>query len=252
MFGKQTATCRILVLFCCHTRSTIQRRYRQLSLNHHRLPQLLPLFVTLNRSRLRWRKVLYVQRYRHSPTSLLHELVTALDRSRLRWRKVLYVQRYRHSPTSLLHELMTALDRSRPQVKKSSSAAWDPYRKYQVNCLEMVQRRAARFVTRTQGTDEGCVTRALKPPPVANPRKPKESCQTLPVTQNTAWQSVGCHALLCNSQDRPKDLTPWNSSQFRVTVMNTKTASGPAPSASRTSFPLLYWTLITLSCSKRN
>ena len=30
-------------------------------------------------------------------------------------------------------------------------------------------------------------------------RKPKESCQTLPVTQNTAWQSVGCHALLCNS-----------------------------------------------------
>ena len=161
MFGKQTATCRILVLFCCHTRSTIQRRYRQLSLNHHRLPQLLPLFVTLNRSRLRWRKVLYVQRYRHSPTSLLHELVTALDRSRLRWRKVLYVQRYRHSPTSLLHELMTALDRSRPQVKKSSSAAWDPYRKYQVNCLEMVQRRAARFVTRTQGTDEGCVTRAL-------------------------------------------------------------------------------------------
>ena len=48
----------------------------------------------------------------------------------------------------------------RPMLEYSS-AAWDPYRKYQVNCLEMVQRRAARFVTRTQGTDEGCVTRAL-------------------------------------------------------------------------------------------
>ena len=48
----------------------------------------------------------------------------------------------------------------RPMLEYSS-AAWDPHRKYQVNCLEMVQRRAARFVTRTQGTDEGCVTRAL-------------------------------------------------------------------------------------------
>ena len=47
--------------------------------------------------------------------------------------------------------------------------------------------------------------KSFKPPAVANPRKPKESCQTLPVTQNTAWQSIGCHALLCNSQARPKD-----------------------------------------------
>ena len=51
----------------------------------------------------------------------------------------------------------------------------------------------------------GVCYKSFKPPAVANPRKPKESCQTLPVTQNTAWQSVGFHALLCNSQARPKD-----------------------------------------------
>ena len=40
-------------------------------------------------------------------------------------------------------------------------AAWDPYRQYQINSLESVQRRAARFVTRTHGREPGCVTRAL-------------------------------------------------------------------------------------------
>ena len=108
-----------------------------------------------------------------------------------------FIKRNLHScPEEIKSRAYTTL--VRPMLEYSS-AAWDPYRKYQVNCLEMVQRRAARFVTRTQGMDEGCVTRAFKPPAVANPRKPKESCQTLPVTQNTAWQSVGCHALLCNS-----------------------------------------------------
>lgn len=38
---------------------------------------------------------------------------------------------------------------------------WDPYRKYQVDCLEKIQRRAAPFATRTYRTNEGCVTRAF-------------------------------------------------------------------------------------------
>ena len=42
-----------------------------------------------------------------------------------------------------------------------ASAVWDPYRQYQIQWLENVQRRAARFVTRTYGSDQGCVTRAL-------------------------------------------------------------------------------------------
>ena len=39
---------------------------------------------------------------------------------------------------------------------------WDPYRAYQKSWLEQVQRRAARFVTRTYTKEEGCVTKALK------------------------------------------------------------------------------------------
>jgi len=39
---------------------------------------------------------------------------------------------------------------------------WDSYRAYQKSWLERVQRRAARFVTRTYTKEEGCVTKALK------------------------------------------------------------------------------------------
>ena len=70
-----------------------------------------------------------------------------------------FIKRNLHScPEEIKSRAYTTL--VRPMLEYSS-AAWDPYRKYQVNCLEMVQRRAARFVTRTQGMDEGCVTRAL-------------------------------------------------------------------------------------------
>ena len=48
----------------------------------------------------------------------------------------------------------------RPSLEYASTA-WDPYRNYLINSLEMVQRRAARFATKTYGTDKGCVTRAL-------------------------------------------------------------------------------------------
>ena len=41
-------------------------------------------------------------------------------------------------------------------------AVWDPYRAYQKSWIEQVQRRAARFVTRTYTREEGCVTNALK------------------------------------------------------------------------------------------
>ena len=37
-------------------------------------------------------------------------------------------------------------------------ASWDLYRKYQMDILEQVQRRAARFVTKTYSRDEGCVS----------------------------------------------------------------------------------------------
>ena len=40
-------------------------------------------------------------------------------------------------------------------------ASWDPYRKYQIDILEQVQRRAARFVTNTYSREEGCVSQAL-------------------------------------------------------------------------------------------
>ena len=39
---------------------------------------------------------------------------------------------------------------------------WDPYREHQKLWLEQVQRRAARFITRTYTREEGCVTNALK------------------------------------------------------------------------------------------
>ena len=51
-------------------------------------------------------------------------------------------------------------DLNRP-ILKYGSAAWDPYRNYQINWLKSVGRRTARFVTRTYNREEGCVTRAL-------------------------------------------------------------------------------------------
>ena len=41
-------------------------------------------------------------------------------------------------------------------------AVWDTYRAYQKSWLEQVQRRTARFVTKTYTKEEGCVSKALK------------------------------------------------------------------------------------------
>ena len=49
----------------------------------------------------------------------------------------------------------------RPRLEYGCTV-WDPYRAYQKSWLEQVQRRAARFVTRTYTREEGCVTNALK------------------------------------------------------------------------------------------
>ena len=49
----------------------------------------------------------------------------------------------------------------RPRLEYGCTV-WDPYRAYQKSWLEKVQRRAARFVTRTYTREEGCVTNALK------------------------------------------------------------------------------------------
>ena len=39
-------------------------------------------------------------------------------------------------------------------------AAWDYHRKFKLDCLEQVQRHAARFAMKTCYREEGCVTRA--------------------------------------------------------------------------------------------
>ena len=48
----------------------------------------------------------------------------------------------------------------RPNMEYASTV-WDPCRQYQIQWLENVQRRAARFATRTYGSEQGSVTRAL-------------------------------------------------------------------------------------------
>ena len=48
----------------------------------------------------------------------------------------------------------------RPTIEYASTV-WDPCRQYQIQWLENVQRRAARFATRTYGSEQGCVTRFL-------------------------------------------------------------------------------------------
>ena len=49
----------------------------------------------------------------------------------------------------------------RPRLEYGCTV-WDPYRAYQKSWLEQVQRRAARFVTRTYTREEGWITNALK------------------------------------------------------------------------------------------
>ena len=46
-------------------------------------------------------------------------------------------------------------------ILEYGSSAWDPYRMYQKNWLEQVQRGAAHFTTSTYSRQEGCVTQAL-------------------------------------------------------------------------------------------
>ena len=43
-----------------------------------------------------------------------------------------------------------------------ASSAWDPYRQKDINTLEQVQRRAARFVTNCRSRETGCVSKALQ------------------------------------------------------------------------------------------
>ena len=45
---------------------------------------------------------------------------------------------------------------------ENGCTVWDTYRAYQKSWLEQVQRRAARFVTRTYTKEEKCVSKALK------------------------------------------------------------------------------------------
>ena len=49
-------------------------------------------------------------------------------------------------------------------ILEYGSTAWDPYRMYQKSWLEQVQRRAARFATKTYSRQEECVTQELNHP----------------------------------------------------------------------------------------
>ena len=69
------------------------------------------------------------------------------------------IKRNLHScPERVKAQAYTSLVRP---ILEYGSTAWDPYRIYQKNWLEQVQRRAARFVTKTYSRQEGCVTQAL-------------------------------------------------------------------------------------------
>ena len=46
-------------------------------------------------------------------------------------------------------------------ILEYGSVAWDPYRMYKKSWLEQIQRRAARFGTKTYSRREGCVTQSL-------------------------------------------------------------------------------------------
>ena len=49
-------------------------------------------------------------------------------------------------------------------ILEYGSTVWDPYRMYQKSWLEQVQRRAARFATKTYSRQEECVTQELNHP----------------------------------------------------------------------------------------
>ncbi len=49
----------------------------------------------------------------------------------------------------------------RPHLEYASGA-WDPYQKNDIYKIEMVQRKAARFVTRNYSREEGTVTQILE------------------------------------------------------------------------------------------
>ena len=70
-----------------------------------------------------------------------------------------YIKMNLHScPERVKAQAYTSLVRP---VLEYGSSAWDPYRMYQKNWLEQLQRRAARFATKTYSRQEGCVIQVL-------------------------------------------------------------------------------------------
>ena len=69
------------------------------------------------------------------------------------------IKRNLHScPERVKAQAYTSLVRP---ILEYGRTAWDRYRMYQKSWLEQVQRRAARFATKTYSRQEGCVTQAL-------------------------------------------------------------------------------------------
>ena len=66
---------------------------------------------------------------------------------------------WHHCPQKVKDQAYKSLVRPRLEY---GCTVWDPYRACQKSWLEQVQRRAARFVTRTYTREEGCVTNALR------------------------------------------------------------------------------------------
>ena len=65
----------------------------------------------------------------------------------------------RQCPMQIKSQAYTAL--VRPTLEYAS-AAWDPHHQYQIDQIEMVQRRAARVVKQCWSREQGCVTQALQ------------------------------------------------------------------------------------------
>ena len=105
---------------------------------------------------------------------------------------------------------------------------WDTYRAYQKSWLEQVQRRAARFVTRTYTKEEGCVTKALKQlnwPTLEKRRQVAGLTLMYKCVTNQAANDIPCY-MYNISLPKPEHLIHWNLFHFSHPVTRTKTASG--------------------------
>jgi len=97
--------------------------------------------------------------------------------------------------------------------------SWNPYRKYQIGLLEQVQRRAARFVTRTYSREEGRVTQALNHlnrSPLQHKRQTVRLCMLYKSLNQQADETIPTYvqhqSLLCSRRAHPIKFIPLQAS----------------------------------------